>query len=675
MRTLPHGLLLGLFVCAALIATPLAAQPSRKPPGRPPEEYATKSKKAAAAYEQALIAQGYRDYREVIAHASRAVELDPDFFLAWVKLAEAHYHLRRLPDARGPLARAEALYANARNKTFNTHLHFYLGQFYMQAGDYARAAAAYETYLGYARQLGEFSRTAKVERDKARFAAQALSHPLQFQPRNLGPAINTRGQEYMASLTADDQVLFFTSRREGNTGGYSSLEQDFDEDFYYSQRKADSSWADAVNLGPPVNTTGNEGSACILPDLQYVIFTGCGKQDGQGSCDLYVALLDGTTWSRPYNLGPVVNTRHWESNPSLAQDGRTLYFVSSRPGGLGGTDIWVTRLVDGVWTPPRNLGTPVNSPGDEYAPFLHADDRTLYFSSSGHPGFGGQDLFLTRRLNSPADTLAQWAPPTNLGAPLNTPADEQNIFVNARGDLGIFNTTAGRGYGRNDLWSFTLDPRIRPGLATFVRGLVTDSATGRPVGRAQVTFVRLDSTARADTVRGTRSNAATGRFLLSLPLEQNYAAYVEAPGYLFHSQNFSLKGLTGQPYYELSIRLQPIRAGATVTLNNIFFAYDQATLLPESFVELSKILRFLTDNPATRVELRGHTDSKGTPAYNLKLSQDRAAAVRAYLIAQGIAPARLVAKGYGETLPVAPNSTEDGRSLNRRTELRVTSLK
>jgi outer membrane protein OmpA-like peptidoglycan-associated protein len=189
-----------------------------------------------------------------------------------------------------------------------------------------------------------------------------------------------------------------------------------------------------------------------------------------------------------------------------------------------------------------------------------------------------------------------------------------------------------------------------------------------------VVFVRLSEPA-ADTVRGVRSNQATGKFLLSLPLEQNYAAYVEAPGYLFHSQNFSLKGLANQPFYDLAIRLQPIRAGATVTLNNIFFAYDQATLLPESQVELARILRFLRENPRTRIELRGHTDAKGTPAYNLKLSQDRAAAVRDFLVTNGIPATRLVAKGYGETLPLAPNTSDDGRALNRRTELRVLGAK
>jgi outer membrane protein OmpA-like peptidoglycan-associated protein len=225
----------------------------------------------------------------------------------------------------------------------------------------------------------------------------------------------------------------------------------------------------------------------------------------------------------------------------------------------------------------------------------------------------------------------------NLGAPLNTPLKEMTLFVTARGDRGYFNTTAGRGYGKNDIWEFELDPRIRPSPATFVRGIVTDSSTGKPVGRASVVFVRLSEPA-ADTVRGVRSNESTGRFLLAR-------------------------------------RLQPLRAGATVTLNNIFFAYDQATLLPESQVELARILRFLRENPRTRIELRGHTDAKGTPAYNLKLSQDRATAVRDFLVNNGILATRLVAKGYGETLPVAPNTSDDGRALNRRTELRVLGAK
>jgi outer membrane protein OmpA-like peptidoglycan-associated protein len=663
-----------LFAVLLLAATTLLAQPSRKPPGRPPAEYGTKSKKAAAAYEQALIAQGYRDYREVLDHTSRATEADPDFFLAWFKQAEAYYNMRQIAQMRTPLARAEALYAFEPNQKFATHLHFYLGQLHMATGDYPRAVAAYETYLKAKQQLSMFTRAAQSDLVKARFSATALQHPLQFLPRNLGPSINTKGEEYKVSLTADDQVMFFTSRREGNIGGYSSMEQDFDEDFYVTRRQADSSWSPAENLGPPINTTGNEGLACILPDFQFVIYVNCSRQDSKGGCDLYVSVLNGQTWSPGYNLGEVINSRYYDSHPALSQDGRTLLFVSNRPGGFGGTDIWESRLVNGVWSAPRNLGATINTPGDEYSPFLHADDRTLYFSSDGHPGFGEQDLFLSKRQNSFADSTSQWSTPMNLGAPLNTPGREMTLFVTARGDHGYFNTTAGRGYGKNDIWEFELDPRIRPSPATFVRGIVTDSSTGKPVGRASVVFVRLSEPA-ADTVRGVRSNQATGRFLLSLPLEQNYAAYVEAPGYLFHSQNFSLKGLANQPFYELAIRLQPIREGATVTLNNIFFAYDQATLLPESQVELARILRFLRDNPRTRIELRGHTDAKGTPAYNLKLSQDRAAAVRDFLVTNGIPTTRLVARGYGETLPVAPNTSDEGRALNRRTEFRILSTK
>jgi outer membrane protein OmpA-like peptidoglycan-associated protein len=281
-------------------------------------------------------------------------------------------------------------------------------------------------------------------------------------------------------------------------------------------------------------------------------------------------------------------------------------------------------------------------------------------------GFGGMDLFMSSR--NPDGT---WGAPRNLGYPLNTGNDERTLFITTDGYEGYFNSDREGGLGKIDLYVFEVDSTIRPQRATFVRGLVLDSLSRQFVGGARLVFQDLAS---GDTIRSLRSAAATGKFLVSLPLGRDYAAFVEAEGYLFHSHNFSLRNVGGQAYFDLNIELNKLKVNTIVRLENIFFDYDKASLKTESRLELSKLLDFLQKNPTVSIEVRGHTDSQGSDTYNLTLSQQRAEAVREYLIINNISPARVTAKGFGETQPIAPNDTEAGRAQNRRTEFRIVSV-
>lgn len=660
-----------------LLAVPVFAQRGSRPnlPGRAPKEYGIKSKKAAEAYENAMVAFGYGDYAEALAHLENALQAEPGFELAIYKRGESLYALAQRRKAiqsvytqymRDVLQTLEPL--AQRYRSFNPKVRemlFYLGEANAGLAKYAEAARYYTLYLDTTIQVKRsFVPDALLARRKAQFAADAMAKPIQFVPRNLGATINTKGDEYMAYPTADDQLLFFTSRREGSTGGLQMQLRDYGEDFYVSERQADGSWGNAVNIGEPINTPENEGASCISPDGQTVIFTACNRPSSMGSCDLYMAHLEGTKWSLPRNLGAKVNSRAWESHPNLSHDGRTLYFASARAGGLGGVDIWYSTWTGTEWGQPKNMGAPVNTSGDENGPFLAADGVTLYFSSDGHLGFGGRDMFLSRKTRD-----GTWGTPVNLGYPLNTPGDEQNLAVSANGKRAYINSDAQTDtYGRVDLYEFDLDSTIRPLPATYVRGTVRDSLTLKAIGNARVQFIDLFT---GDTVRDVLSNTASGKFLLSLPLEREYAAFTEAAGYLYLSQNFSLADLRGAPYFDLDLRLVPIRVGATAVLRNVFFDFNSTDLLPQSQVELHKLVRFLTSNPKLRVEIRGHTDAEGTAGYNTDLSNRRALAVRKFLTDAGVAPERLLAKGYGEGVPIATNDTEAGRSLNRRTEFRI----
>ncbi|MEN3040096.1 MAG: OmpA family protein, partial [Bacteroidia bacterium] len=535
---------------------------------------------------------------------------------------------------------------------------YFLGKAYTAEMAYDSAEAVWRRFILAA--VGHMPRALQDEGarllSQSKSAAELMRHPVPFRPRNLGPAVNSSAEEYLPSLTADGQRLFFTSRRPKSDQPPNPL-RGYDEDLYWSEKNPRTGrWQEAQRMPPPINSPQNEGAAFFSADGQWAFITLCDRPDGLGSCDIYFSELRGYSWSDPKNLGPTVNSPHWESHPSLTHDRRRLYFASGRPGGLGGSDIWYTEWQNGQWQKPVNLGPPINTPGDEYSPMIAADGRTLYFASNYHPGMGGQDLFVTYL----SDT--GWTTPRNLGYPLNTPADEQTLCVDAHGRLAYIALARPEGLGKEDIYEFEIWDEIRPKLsATYVRGVVIDATTQAPLS-AYVAVIDIQT---KDTIRALRSNEATGEFLLSLPLGRRYGLFAEAKGYLFYSGHFDLSHT--DTAYHLIVPLERVQKGARLILRNIFFDFDKATLRPESEIELIEVVRLLRENPLWRVEVQGHTDSIGSTAYNQKLSQQRAESVREYLIQRGIAAERITARGYGATRPVGDNRTEAGRALNRRT--------
>jgi outer membrane protein OmpA-like peptidoglycan-associated protein len=489
-------------------------------------------------------------------------------------------------------------------------------------------------------------------------AARLMQRPVPLKLENLGPAVNSPYPEYLPSLTADGRRLYFTSRRPQAGKEPNPLTGGYDEDLYWCERDENGRWQPAQPLGPPINSDRNEGAAFFSADGQWAFITLCDRADGLGSCDIYFSELDGDRWLPPKNLGPTVNSPAWESHPSLTHDRKRLYFASNRPGGQGGSDIWYTEWKNGAWQPPINIGPPINTPGNEYSPMIAADGRTLYFASDYHPGMGGMDLFVSYL----SDT--GWTTPKNLGYPLNTPGDEQTLCIDAAGRIGYVALERPEGLGKEDIYAFPLWPEIQPQrAASYVRGFVYDSLTKAPLA-ARVRIVDLEL---RDTIRALTSNRVTGEFVTSLPLRSRYALLAEAPGYLFYSQHFDLR--ESDQAYELRVPLEKPRKGSTIRLRNVFFEFDRADIKPESEVELLEVVRLLQAHPKWKVEVQGHTDSVGTAMYNQQLSQRRAEAVRQFLIQRGIKPERIQARGYGSSRPIAPNTTEEGRALNRRTEI------
>jgi outer membrane protein OmpA-like peptidoglycan-associated protein/tetratricopeptide (TPR) repeat protein len=654
-----------LWVVCGCLCTPVWAQPDSD---ATPAQYGIRSKKALKLFLEGKTAQRYREHGRALQYFDEALALEPTFAEARVRAGIALYNL-------GDSLRAYDYLSQGLQSTPPgrfTEAHYFRGKVAISLQRYEEASQAFGQVLAHPQGLfRDYLTESERLKRTADFAAVAIRQPVNYQPENLGPAVNTQHDEYMPTLPADASLLFFTSQRPENMGGYNHMAGMFEEDFYVCQRQPDGTWAPARNLGPPINTDQSEGASSISGNGRYVVFAGCDRPDGMGNCDLYMAEYDGARWGTPRNLR-AVNSPFRESYPCLNSDGSVLFFESNRPGGVAGgggtnSDIWVSYRSGDQWTRPVNVGNRINTSGVESSPFLAADDRTLYFSSDGQPGFGGMDNFKVE-----LDPDSGWGTPQNLGYPLNTAADERYLVLTTDGSTGYINSNRRGGLGGIDIYKFMLDERIRPRPATFVRGLVRDSLTQTPIGDA---LVYIQDLTTRDTVRSTRTLAQAGTFLASLPLGRDYAAFVDVPGYAFASKHFHLSdSLLGKAYFDIIIDLQKLVTNTIVRLDNIFFDFDKATLKPESEVELNKLLTFMQQNTGVRIELRGHTDDRGTDDYNRDLSQRRATAVLTWLTEHGVAGNRLTAIGFGESIPVAPNSTDEGRAQNRRTEFRIVAV-
>ncbi len=476
----------------------------------------------------------------------------------------------------------------------------------------------------------------------------------QFVLHKLSAAINSVDDEYFPKLTADNKTIIFT-RKTNN-------QENFFESSYI-----DSAWTEATKLVGYINSEAfNEGAHCISPDGKYLFFTGCNWPNGLGSCDIYVSKKENGIWSEPSNLGHPINTKGWESQPAISADGKTLYFVSNRAGGVGGYDIWKSTLnADNKWTTAINLGTQINTTFDESAPYIHADNKSLYFASNGWPGFGRKDIFI-----SESDSVGAWSTPQNLGSPINNCYEQNALHVSMNGKMGFLSTELGED-AQLDLYSFQMPVGTRPQPVAFIKGLVLNANTKQPLSAT----ISVTNTLTNKVVFEDVSDIQDGSFLATLPIGHHYAVHIQEKGYLFESKQYALDKLQyTNEEFEAHILLKPIETGKNATLNNIFFEVNKHELLPSSTSELNTLVKFLTDNPNVRIEISGHTDNTGNSQLNQALSTSRALAVVNYLIKNGVTSTRLISKGYGSSKPIADNQSEEGKAMNRRTEFQIIGI-
>jgi outer membrane protein OmpA-like peptidoglycan-associated protein len=621
------------------------------------QNFSTRDKKAEKWFYAAIDSYQAKNYEKALTELKKALEQDPLFTEAYIlqgDIAADNQQVEKAIDSYNAAVKT--------NNPFSPNLFFVLGSMQISIGRYADSRLNFQRFLEFEQIPEQKKQQAEKQIKSCDFALRCIANPVPYTPVNLGDSINTAYDEYINAITADDERIYFT-RLDPKDDQTLDQSMNGEEDFYLS-RRADSAWFKALNIGPPINTHGNEGAMTISPDGKYLFFAACGREDGYGRCDIYWAHRMGDRWSVPENLGPVVNSGQWDSQPSFSSDGKTLYFSSNRAGGKGSSDIWKSELqTDGQWNTPVNLGDSINTRAEEMAPFIHPDDQTLYFASKGHPGMGGFDLYLCRR-----DLSGAWHKPINLGYPINTFANEITLVVNAKGNLAYISSAKPGGTGRQDIYQFTLYKEARPMLTTYFKGIVYDVETKE---KLEARFELIDL-ATSKTSAQAWSDRISGGFLLVLPAEKNYALNVSREGYLFYSDNFFLTGTNSasKPFIK-NIPLKPIKVGEVVILKNIFFDTDKYILKDESLAELEKLLGFLKKNPKLKIEINGHTDNVGSAEHNLELSRNRANAVYEFLVLHDISKTRLSFNGFGFSRPIDVNNTEEGRANNRRTEFKV----
>ena len=516
-----------------------------------------------------LAAYDYLNFNKAEIYFKEAISIDKKFYEAYIMLGDLMAKQKRYVEASLNYRAAVKI-----DSLFFKPVFFTLANAEIMYGNYGSALVHYNVYLAQAGMSARNRIVAAKNVKNCEFAINALKNPIPFNPVSVGSGINTNDDEYWPSITADGQTMIFT-RQQATVENQSSyvLEQ---EDFYVSYF-SDNSWQKAFNAGAPLNTIQNEGAQTLSSNGNYMFFTACERPGGMGSCDLYFSSLNDGKWSEPVNLRSPVNSPSWESQPSISADGKTLFFSSSRPGGFGGKDLWLSRLNEkNIWTKPVNLGKVINTDGDEMSPFIHFDGKTLYFASDGRVGMGGFDIYMTRLKDD-----STWTDPKNLGYPINTYNDEMGLIIESEGKKAYFSSIRNKANGK-DIFTFDLYESARPNPVSYLKGKVYDKETGKLL-KADYELINLST----NKIAIKSSTDATGNFLVCLPSGFNYGINVSKPGYLFYSENFMFEGqhTVVEPYIK-KIILNPIKVGEKMQLSNVFYEIDSWQLKKESMYRI-----------------------------------------------------------------------------------------
>ena len=621
-----------------------------------------------------LLAEGL--YREAYESLSKAYNFNPNNAKLNYDLFKCTYNLKQERESFNYLNRAYTL-----DKNVDPDIVYFKGMERQASYDFEKAVEFYNAVPA----KSKWKKTAEKRIRDCTFSQNSIGRQVRCFIDNVGGNINTQYDEYNPVVTADGRMIYFTSRRAYKKAKFSD-DGNYFENIFYSKQTGEDSWTPSAMVDGINNLKDHDAVQGITVDGRKMLIY---RADGNG--DLYETTKKGSKWEKPKGI-KAINTSAHETSATYSYDGKTIYFCSNREGGYGQHDIYRSVMdAKGRWGKPENLGSVVNTPYDEKSVFAHPDGKTLYFCSDGHPGYGGFDIFMTTYVNG------AWTEPVNIGYPVNTSGDDAYFVITADKRTGYYSSKQVGGQGGYDIYkiaflgpekefAYRTENDLIDGVESFVdidikneqipleesrltllRGIVIDADTKEPIAGANIDLYDIVENLQLLSFESDDE----GRFLLSLPSGRNYGENINAPGYLFHSENFNIPDTATYQVIEQVIELNKIAVGKSIVLNNIFFDFDKATLKPESIMELDKVYDLMVANPEMKVELSGHTDNKGTAAYNKNLSMQRAQVVLNYLAKKGIKKNRMKAVGYGFDRPIDTNDTDEGRAHNRRTEFTI----
>ncbi|HPZ36407.1 MAG TPA: OmpA family protein [Bacteroidales bacterium] len=540
--------------------------------------------------------------------------------------------------------------------------YFHLGKLAYTTNQKCDAINYFKKFLTYQGDFDTLFTEAKMLMKWSEEICELINNPVPFNPK-IVKGISSQLDDYLVSLSPDNEIAYYTRKtKDYQISGYKS-EPAFQEKFYYSYRIADNVFDNGKEMPYPFNRNENEGGATITGNNKELIYTVCKMVTSPRqyyNCDLYSSKNIKGYWTDIVPLERVNRPDTWESMPSVTADGKELYFVSNRPGGVGGYDIYKSfKDENGEWSEPINVGEPINTPGDEKSPFIHTDTRTLYFSSNGHPGMGGYDIYYVKLNDNNEKPEVK-----NIGYPINTENDEMGFIVSIDGKYGYFssNNIKNESIGGMDFYYFPLYNEAKPEEVILIKGNLKSEDTTKPIKATvqiksmeskHITFIPVDE---------------DGDYVASLLKNEDYLLTIKGEDIVYQSTYVAAKDSITAPVIKLEMEVQPIEVGKHYRLHNIYFAFNSADILANSQKVLDEFIVFLNDHPTLQISIEGHTDNVGSDEFNLILSENRAKAVYNYLVNNGIDANRLQYKGFGESSPIATNETEEGRAMNRRTE-------
>lgn len=540
--------------------------------------------------------------------------------------------------------------------------YFHLGKLAYTTNQKCDAINYFKKFLTYQGDFDTLFTEAKMLMKWSQEICELINNPVPFNPK-IVKGISSQLDDYLVSLSPDNEIAYYTRKtKDFQISGYKS-EPAFQEKFYYSYRIADNVFDNGKEMPYPFNRNENEGGATITGNNKELIYTVCKMVTSPRqyyNCDLYSSKNIKGYWTDIVPLERVNRPDTWESMPSVTADGRELYFVSNRPGGVGGYDIYKSfKDENGEWSEPINVGEHINTPGDEKSPFIHTDTRTLYFSSNGRPGVGGYDIYYVKLNDNNEKPEVK-----NIGYPINTENDEIGFIVSIDGKYGYFssNNMKNESMGGMDFYYFSLYNEAKPEEVLLVKGNIKSEDTTKPIKATvqiksmeskHITFIPVDE---------------DGDYVASLLKNEDYLLTIKGEDIVYQSTYVAAKDSITAPVIKLEMEVQPIEVGKHYRLHNIYFAFNSADILANSQKVLDEFIVFLNDHPTLQISIEGHTDNVGSDEFNLILSENRAKAVYNYLVNNGIDANRLQYKGFGESNPIATNETEEGRAMNRRTE-------